>query len=100
MGPKLCRMIEGFIDAGQEVTPELQSEFVPPPMEISGWDVAANIRDIVIRLEDDIVIRLEDEAKLGLKKRHKILKKKAQHGNKKEAKAMDKKESASGRFHN
>ena len=77
-------MIEEFIDAAQEDMPGSNSLYAPPPAEMSGWEVATEVWDIIIWSEDD--------AKMCLKERHKTLKQREKRRKHKEAKSVGKKE--------
>ena len=68
---KLCGLLEGFIQAPTQENSHLEwpSEFNQQQQEITGWDVAAEVWDALVALEDD--------AQLCLKEHHKALKKKS-----------------------
>ena len=61
---KQCCLLEGFIEASLQghTDDACLSEFTEHQTEISGWDVAAEVWDVVVALEDD--------TKLCLKERH------------------------------
>ena len=45
--------------------PGSDSPYAPPPAEISGWEVAAEVWNIIIRTEDDTKMCLKDRTKLS-----------------------------------
>ena len=84
--------LEGFIEASlqEQMDGSCPSEFDEQPHEITRWDVAAEVWDVVVALEDD--------ARLCLKERHRALKKKLLNKKKKEKRKGSCRGAHKGRF--